>query len=276
VSGGALVLISTPIGNLGDLSPRAVAELGRADVVACEDTRRTGRLLAHAGITAPKLLTVNDHTEIGAVSDVLARLDRGERVAVVSDAGMPGISDPGERLVAAAAAAGHTVEVVPGPSAAISALVISGLATGRFVFEGFLPRKGSGRSERLIELAGERRTIVLYEAPHRLARTLADLAAALGPTRGVVLARELTKLHEEIWRGSLAEAVARCAEVDPRGEYVLVVAGAPAPEAATDDELAEAVAEEIRAGRSTRDAVALVSGRFDVSRRRVYDLATRA
>jgi len=165
---------------------------------------------------------------------------------------------------------------VPGPSAALTALVISGLPTGRFVFEGFLPRKGSGRRERLVELAGERRTIVLYEAPHRLARTLADLAAALGPTRGVVLARELTKLHEEIWRGSLAGAVERCAEVDPRGEYVLVVAGAPAPEAATDDELAEAVAEEIRSGRSTRDAVALVSGRFDVSRRRVYDLATRA
>ncbi|MGZ4715537.1 MAG: 16S rRNA (cytidine(1402)-2'-O)-methyltransferase [Acidimicrobiales bacterium] len=275
MSPGALVLVGTPIGNLGDLSPRAVAELGRADAVACEDTRRTGRLLAHAGVTAPKLLTVNDHTEVAAVSDVLARLDRGERVAVVSDAGMPGISDPGERLVAAAAAAGHTIEVVPGPSAAVTGLVISGLASGRFVFEGFLPRKGSGRSARLVELAAERRTIVLYEAPHRLARTLADLAAALGPTRGVVLARELTKLHEEVWRGSLAGAVERCAEIEPRGEYVVVVAGAPAPVAATDDELAAAVAEEIRGGRSTRDAVALVSGRFDVSRRRVYDLANR-
>ncbi|MGZ4682353.1 MAG: 16S rRNA (cytidine(1402)-2'-O)-methyltransferase [Acidimicrobiales bacterium] len=275
MSPGALVLVGTPIGNLGDLSPRAVAELGRADAVACEDPRRTGRLLAHAGVTAPKLLTVNDHTEVAAVSDVLARLDRGERVAVVSDAGMPGISDPGERLVAAAAAAGHTIEVVPGPSAAVTGLVISGLASGRFVFEGFLPRKGSGRSARLVELAAERRTIVLYEAPHRLARTLADLAAALGPTRGVVLAREITKLHEEVWRGSLAGAVERCAEIEPRGEYVVVVAGAPAPVAATDDELAAAVAEEIRGGRSTRDAVALVSGRFDVSRRRVYDLANR-
>ena len=269
------MLIATPIGNLGDLSPRAVEELARADVVACEDTRRTGRLLAHAGVRAPKLLTVNDHTEVGAIDDVLARLDRGERGAIVSDAGMPGISDPGERMVAAAAAAGHAVEVVPGPSAAIAGLVLSGLATGRFVFEGFLPRKGSGRTERLAELAGERRTIVLYEAPHRLARTLADLAAALGPTRGVVLARELTKLHEEVWRGPLGRAVERCAEIEPRGEYVVVVAGAPAPVAATDDELAEAVAEEIRAGRSTRDAVALVSGRFEVSRRRVYDLATR-
>ena len=272
---GSLVLVATPIGNLGDLSPRAVVELGRADAIACEDTRRTGRLLAHAGVSAPKLLTVNDHTEVGAVGDILARLDRGERVAVVTDAGMPGISDPGERLVAAAAEAGHTIEVVPGPSAAVTGLVVSGLAAGRFVFEGFLPRKGSGRSERLVELAGERRTIVLYEAPHRLARTLTDLTAALGAERSVVLARELTKLHEEVWRGSLGDAVARCADVEPRGEYVVVVAGAPAPVAATDDELAAAVAAEIGAGRTTRDAVALVSGRYDVSRRRVYDLANQ-
>ena len=272
---GSLVLVATPIGNLGDLSPRAVVELGRADAIACEDTRRTGRLLAHAGVSAPKLLTVNDHTEVGAVGDILARLDRGERVAVVTDAGMPGISDPGERLVAAAAEAGHTIEVVPGPSAAVTGLVVSGLAAGRFVFEGFLPRKGSGRSERLVELAGERRTIVLYEAPHRLARTLTDLTAALGANRSVVLARELTKLHEEVWRGSLGDAVARCVDVEPRGEYVVVVAGAPAPAAATDDELAAAVAAEIGAGRTTRDAVALVSGRYDVSRRRVYDLANQ-
>jgi 16S rRNA (cytidine1402-2'-O)-methyltransferase len=270
------VLVATPIGNLADLAPRAVEELARADAVACEDTRRTGRLLAHAGVTTPKLLTVNDHTEVGAITDVLARLDRGERVVLVSDAGMPGISDPGERLVLAAATAGHAVEVVPGPSAALAGLVVSGMATGRFVFEGFLPRKGSGRSERLAELAGERRTIVLYEAPHRLARTLADLAEALGPTRGVALARELTKLHEEVWRGSLAGAIERCAEVEPRGEYVVVVAGAPPPVSATDDELADAVADEIARGRSTRDAVTLVAGRFAVSKRRVYDLANRS
>ena len=274
-SAGALVLVATPIGNLGDLSPRATAELTRADAIACEDTRRTGRLLAHFGIDRPKLLVVNDHTEQAAVTEVLARLGRGERVAVVTDAGMPGISDPGEQLVAAAAAAGHVVEVVPGPSAAINGLVASGLPTGRFVFEGFLPRKGSGRSQRLAELAGERRTIVLYEAPHRLARTLADLAAALGADRPVVLARELTKLHEEIWRGSLSEGIDRCAEVEPRGEYVLVVEGAPAPVAATDDDLVAAVATEIAAGRSTRDAVTVVAGRFGVSRRQVYDLATR-
>jgi len=272
---GTLVLVATPIGNLGDLSPRAVAELGRADAIACEDTRRTGRLMAHAGVDRPKLLVVNDHTEESAVAEVMKRLGWGERVAVVTDAGMPGISDPGERLVAAAAAHGYTVEVVPGPSAAVAGLVASGLPTGRFVFEGFLPRKGSGRAERLAELAGERRTIVLYEAPHRLARTLDDLTAALGPERRVVLARELTKLHEELWRGTLGGAVERCDEVEPRGEYVLVVDGAPEPVAATDDDLGAAVSAEIAAGRSTRDAVTVVAGRFGASRRRVYDLANR-
>jgi len=274
-SAGALVLVATPIGNLGDLSPRAVEELGRADAIACEDTRRTGRLLAHFGVDKPKLIVVNDHTEAMAVADVMARLGHGERVAVVTDAGMPGISDPGEQLVAAAAAGGHRVEVVPGPSAAVNGLVASGLPTGRFVFEGFLPRKGSGRSERLAELAGERRTIVLYEAPHRLARTMADLAASLGGDRRVVLARELTKLHEDLWRGSLAEAVERCAEVEPRGEYVLVLDGAPEPVAATDDDLAAAVAAEVASGRSTKDAVTVVAGRYGASRRRVYDLANR-
>ncbi len=276
MSAGALVLVATPIGNLDDLSPRAAAELARADVVACEDTRRTGRLLAHLGVRAARLVVVNDHTEAAAVADVLARLDRGERVAVVTDAGMPGVSDPGERLVRAAVTAGHVVEVVPGPSAAITALVGSGLPTGRWVFEGFLPRTGSGRSQRLVDLAAERRTIVLYEAPHRLARTLADLADALGADRQVVVARELTKLHEQIWRGGLGQAVQRCAEVAPRGEYVLVVAGAPPPADVSDEELADAVAREVAGGRSTRDSVALVAGRFGVARRRVYDLATRS
>jgi 16S rRNA (cytidine1402-2'-O)-methyltransferase len=275
VTPGVLVLVATPIGNLGDLSPRAVAELSRADAIACEDTRHSGRLLAHAGIDAPKLLTVNDHTEATAVADILARLGRGERVAVVSDAGLPGVSDPGELLVAAAADSGFRVEVVPGPSAGVAGLVASGLPAGRFVFEGFLPRKGSGRSERLVELAGERRTLVLYEAPHRLARTLADLADALGGDRRVVLARELTKLHEEIWRGTLADAVARATDVTPRGEYVVIVDGAPPPVDATDDELVEALAQAVAAGRSTRDATALVAGRFGVPKRRVYDLATR-
>jgi 16S rRNA (cytidine1402-2'-O)-methyltransferase len=269
----ALVLVATPIGNLGDLSPRAAEELAAADVVACEDTRRTGRLFAHLGVAAPAMLVVNDHTEARAVRDVLGRLDQGQRVVVVSDAGMPGISDPGERLVAAASAAGHRVEVVPGPSAALVGLVASGLPTGRFVFEGFLPRKGSGRSERLAAVAAERRTVVLYEAPHRLARTLADLIGACGTTRRVALARELTKLHEEVWRGSLASALERCAEIEPRGEYVVVLDGAPEPPAADDDAIRSALTEARRDGATTRDAVAEVASVLGVSRRRVYDLA---
>ena len=270
---GALVLIGTPIGNLGDLSPRAVEALASADVICCEDTRRTGRLLQHAGLERRPLLTVNDHTETGAIGDVLERLARGEVVAVVSDAGMPGISDPGERLVRAASTEGHRVEVVPGPSASLTALVASGLPTGRFVFEGFLPRKGSGRTARLAELVGERRTVVLYEAPHRLARTLADLAVTCGAERCIVLGRELTKLHEELWRGTLHEAVERAATVEPRGEYVLVLHGAPEPEGATDADIVVAVDQERAAGATTRDAVAAVAGRLGVGRRRVYDLA---
>lgn len=271
---GRLTLVGTPIGNLGDLTPRAVDALAAADLVCCEDTRRTGRLLQHAGVRATALRVVNDHTEDGAVAEVLQRLGAGERVAVVSDAGMPGISDPGERLVAAAVAAGFAVEVVPGPSAAITGLVASGLPAGRFVFEGFLPRKGSGRGERLAALAPERRTVVLYEAPHRVARTLADLVEACGGERRVVLARELTKLHEECWRGSLAEAVAHVAEVAPRGEYVVVLDGAPAPVEVTDADIASALAEARSMGASTRDAVAEVARALGLSKRRVYDLAT--
>ncbi|HEX2574790.1 MAG TPA: 16S rRNA (cytidine(1402)-2'-O)-methyltransferase [Aquihabitans sp.] len=272
--GGRLVLVGTPIGNLGDLAPRAIEALASADLVCCEDTRRTGRLLQLAGIRAAALRVVNDHTEAGEVADVLAHLGRGERVAVVTDAGMPGISDPGEQLVAAAVAAGFAVDVVPGPSAAIAALVVSGLPAGRFSFEGFLPRKGAGRAERVAAVAGERRTVVLYEAPHRVARTLADLLAACGPDRRVVLARELTKMHEEAWRGTLAEAVVRAAEVEPRGEHVLVLEGAPAPPAVTDDEIVAALARARRGGASTRDAVAEVVDELAVPKRRVYDLAT--
>jgi 16S rRNA (cytidine1402-2'-O)-methyltransferase len=271
---GRLVLVGTPIGNLEDLSPRAVAAMRDADVLVCEDTRRTGRLLQAAGVRAKALLAVHDHNEVHQIGPLLERMQRGETVAVVTDAGMPGISDPGERLVRATAEAGIEVVVVPGPSAAIAGLVASGLPTGRFAFEGFLPRSGSGRTERLASLAGERRTIVLYEAPHRLARTLADLAAALGGSRRCALARELTKLHEEVWRGTLDDAVARCASVEPRGELVVVVDGAPELASATDDDLRAALARLFADGATTRDAVAEVASSFEVSKRRVYELAT--
>jgi len=274
-----LVLVATPIGNLGDLSPRASAALAEADCICCEDTRRTGRLLSLAGIERRRgvpLVRVDDHTEAGRIDDVLARLRRGERVVVVSDAGMPGIADPGERLVQAAAAEGLAVEVVPGPSAAVTGLVTSGLATGRFAFEGFLPRRGSGRADRLAELRDERRTIVLYEAPHRLARTLADLAEALGAGRQVALARELTKLHEEVRRSTLGQAAEWAASGEPVGEFVVVVEGAPPPAPAGDDEVAAAVRAALDAGRSPRDAAAEVAAALGVPKRRAYDVAIRA
>jgi 16S rRNA (cytidine1402-2'-O)-methyltransferase len=270
-----LVLVGTPIGNLGDLSPRAVEALRAARAICCEDTRRTGRLLQHAGIERRPLIVVNDHTEVQAIAGVLDRLARDERVAMVTDAGMPGISDPGERLVRAAAQAGHTVEVVPGPSAAVTALVASGLPTGRYAFEGFLPRKGSGRSARLTELAAERRTVVLYEAPHRLVRTLTDLGQACGDQRRVALGRELTKLHEEVWRGTLAEALAHLEDHPPRGELVIVLDGAPAPEAATPADVDDAVSARLTAGDSARDAAATVAAQLGVPKRLAYAAALR-
>jgi 16S rRNA (cytidine1402-2'-O)-methyltransferase len=272
---GALVLIGTPIGNLGDLSPRAVEELARADVVACEDSRRTGRLLQHAGVRARELLVVNDHNEAQRVGEVLARLVRGDRVAVVTDAGMPGISDPGERLVRAAARDGHTIEVVPGPSAAVAALVASGLPTARFVFEGFLSRKAGARRQRLAQLVDDERTLVFYEAPHRLAATLADLSDVLGAWRQVAVARELTKLHEEVWRGHLNEAAAWAAETPPRGEIALVVQGALPPGPADEADVEAAVRARLEAGDSARDAAATVAAELGVPKRQAYAVANR-
>jgi 16S rRNA (cytidine1402-2'-O)-methyltransferase len=273
---GRLVLVGTPIGNLGDLSARAVEALTEADTIACEDTRRTRALLSHLGLPAGRrLVAVHDHNEAAAVRDLLDRLDRGERVVVVTDAGMPGISDPGERLVAAAAAAGHVVEVVPGPSAVLAALVVSGLSTSRFCFEGFLPRKGSARTKQLAELAAEPRTIVLFEAPHRVRQAVADLAAAAGGTRRVALARELTKLHEEVWRGTLGGAVEHLAAKEPRGEYVLVVDGAPPAAPPGEADVEAALRARLEAGSDKRSAVAEVTTSLGVPKRMVYDIALR-
>jgi len=270
---GRLVLVGTPIGNLGDLSPRALEALGQAAVVACEDTRRTGRLLSHFGIASPTYIVVNEHTEGDAAERVIGHVQRGDVVVLVSDAGMPGVSDPGEFLVSRAIAAGVTVEVVPGPSAVLHALVASGLTTSRFVFEGFLPRKGSGRALRLRELSQEHRTAVLFEAPHRLQKTLNDLADVCGGERRIVLARELTKLHEEIWRGTVSGAIERCAEIDPRGEYVLVLDGAPPAAEPTEVEIREAVELALGRGLSKKDAAAEVAELFAVARNRVYEIA---
>ncbi len=271
---GTLVLVSTPIGNLGDLPPRAVEALAGAALICCEDTRRTGKLLAHAGVRGVRMAVTNEHTEHGRIAEVLDLLAAGRTVAVVTDAGTPGISDPGERLVRAAIDAGHAVSAVPGPAAFTMAMVVSGLPTSRFVMEGFLPRSGAERARRLAEVAGEPRTVVLYEAPHRVARTVADLVAACGPDRHVVLARELTKLHEEVWRGTLAEAVAHLATGEPRGEYVVVLAGAPPAAAADDDSIRTALLDALADGESRSSAVATVVATLGVAKRRVYDIAT--
>jgi 16S rRNA (cytidine1402-2'-O)-methyltransferase len=271
-AGGRLVLVATPIGNLGDLSPRAVEALGAAVLVCCEDTRRTGRLLQHAGVAAPRLAVCNEHTERARIAEVLAALGDGGDVAVVTDAGTPGISDPGERLVRAVADAGYEITSVPGPTALVAALVTSGLATGRFAFEGFLPRSGSARRDRLAELATERRTIIVYEAPHRVLGTLADLATALGDDRPVAVARELTKLWETIVRGTLGSIAGDLGE--PRGEYVLVVAGTPDASAQPDDDaIRAALRAELADGVTTRDAASSVARRLGVPKRVVYALA---
>jgi 16S rRNA (cytidine1402-2'-O)-methyltransferase len=268
-----IVLVATPIGNLGDLSARAVDTLRRADVIACEDTRRTRQLLSHAGIPAPTLVAVHDHNEVRRIGSLLEHARAGRTVAVVSDAGLPGISDPGERLVRAAVESGIAVSVVPGPSAALAALVISGLPTGRFCFEGFLPRKGSGRRARLAALADETRTTVLFEAPHRLAETIDDLVAACGEDRRIVLVRELTKRFEEIWRGSVGDAAAHVDAVPPRGEYALVLEGAPPMAAATDDEVRAALAARLAAGDTRKAAVGAVATALHVPKRRVYEIS---
>lgn len=268
-------MVATPIGNLGDLSPRAAEALAGADVVACEDTRHTRKLLTHAGITGRPLLAVHDQNEGERVPRVLGLLGQGRQVALVSDAGMPAVSDPGRLLVAEVIAAGHDVVVIPGPSAGVAALVASGLPTARWVFEGFLPRTGAERARRVAEVAAERRTIVLYEAPHRVRRTVEDLAAACGPGRRVALARELTKRHEEVWRGSLGEAAAHLAASEPRGEFVIVLDGAPEALPAGDEEIEAALTARLEDGESRRRSVDAVAAELALPRRRVYDIALR-
>ena len=275
-SEGALILVATPIGNLGDLAPRAVETLRDAHVIAAEDTRRTRALLSHAGVPAGRrLVSVHAHNERARAAELVQRIRSGDRVAYVCDAGMPGISDPGERLVRVCLDAGLRVELVPGPSATLSALVLSGLPTARFVVEGFLPRSGRDRAERLAEVAREPRTIVIFEAPHRVGATIADLAAVCGDERRVAIARELTKLYEEVWRGTLGDAVVHVDACEPRGEHVLVVEGAPPAGEVDDDSLESAVARELASGASARDAAAAVVRDLGVAKRRAYDVAIR-
>ena len=274
-AGGAIVLVATPIGNLGDLSPRAVETLAAADIIACEDTRRTGKLLELSGIQSPKLVCLNEHTEEEVTSELISRAQHGQLVAVATDAGSPGISDPPGPLVAAAHAAGVTVSVIPGPSAVTAALPLSGLAANRFVFEGFLPRKGTARSQRLAALAREPRTIVLFEAPHRLLHTLEDLIQALGPDRPAALARELTKLHEEVVSATIGELAAQIAggAIPAKGEFVLVLQGSPEHPEPTDEAILAALTAERADGATRSEAAQRVADAYGIPKRRVYALA---
>ena len=270
---GALVLVATPIGNLGDMSQRAVGALKDAEIICCEDTRHSGKLLSHFGVSGKKLIVINEHTEYDAREEIVGLVASGKSVALITDAGTPGISDPGERLVVAVVNAGLKVSAIPGPSALTMALVTSGLPTSRFVFEGFLPRSGAERTERLAMATTESRTTIYYEAPHRLIKTLSDLTTACGAVRRVVIARELTKLHEEIWRGTLQDANMRFSETEPRGEFVIILEPAKPPAPPTNEELLDAIRAEIAKGVSRKDSAARVSARFGVAKRTVYELA---
>lgn len=269
---GTLWLVGTPIGNLGDFSARARETLARVDVVACEDTRRTRALLTHFEINAPRLVSFFDGNERRRVPEILKFLREGSDVALVSDAGNPGISDPGYLLVAACVEAGLSVDAIPGPSAAITALMLSGLPTDRFVFEGFLPRSSGVRRRRLSELAADARTLIFYESPRRVAGFLEGALEILGDRRAAV-ARELTKLHQEVIRGRVSELSRQAGEI--RGEVVVVVEGAPQEEAPDLEALAAQV-ESLRAdGLSRRDAATQVANESGVSKRALYERSLR-
>lgn len=267
---GRLILVATPIGNLDDLSPRAAAVLAEADTIAAEDTRHSRTLLERVGSRA-RMRSYHDHNEDARIPELLDRVAAGETVAVVTDAGTPGLADPGFALVRAAVERGLRVEAVPGPTAALTALVLSGLPMDRFAFEGFLPRKAGPRDRRLTELAADPRTLVFYLAPHRAADELAAMATAFGE-RPAALARELTKRYEEVWRDTLPELAERASGERIRGEVTLVVAGAPAEPAEAPDaeELVERVRDLVASGESKRDAIARVARLTGVARRDVY------
>ena len=265
---GRLFLVGTPIGNLGDLTERARDTLAAADLVAAEDTRRTGKLLAHLGIRA-RMVSLFEGNERERSERLLEELRGGAQVALVSDAGMPSVSDPGFRLVRACAEEGIEVRVVPGPSAVTAALAISGLPMDRWVFEGFLPRRAAERRARLRELANDRRTVVLFESPRRLVATLREVLEELGD-RGVAVARELTKLHEQVVRGRVSEALEVFADAEPRGEVVVVLEGVP-PAAAPLEELVVEARALVEGGMRKRDAATDVAARRGGSANAIYE-----
>jgi 16S rRNA (cytidine1402-2'-O)-methyltransferase len=275
MSGGVLVLAGTPIGDRRDAAPRLATELADADVVAAEDTRRLRRLCHHLGVEPRgRVVSFHEHNETERSTVLVEALRRGERVLVVTDAGMPSVSDPGYRLVTAAVAAGARVTGVPGPSAVLLALAVSGLPVDRFCFEGFLPRKDGERARALAALATERRTMVFFEAPHRLARTLAAMAEAFGAGRAAAVCRELTKTHEEVRRGTLSELV-EWADDGVRGEVTVVVGGARGPVADVGSQV-PGILERVSAGERLKDVCAEVAEATGLSRKALYDAAISA
>jgi 16S rRNA (cytidine1402-2'-O)-methyltransferase len=274
---GLLVLAATPIGQVADASPRLAAELGRADVVAAEDTRRLRRLVTDLGVEVHgRVVSYFDGNEAGRTAGLLESLLAGQRVLLVTDAGMPSVSDPGYRLVAAAVEAGVRVTAVPGPSAVLTAVAVSGLPVDRFCFEGFLPRKPGERARRLAELADETRTMVFFEAPHRTGATLEAMAEAWGGDRPASVCRELTKTHEEVVRGGLAELAGWAAD-GVRGEVTLVVSGRTGPAVVPSGpaEVAELVAAEETSGVPRKEAIRSVAQRTGLPKREVYDAVHR-
>ncbi|HWE55855.1 MAG TPA: 16S rRNA (cytidine(1402)-2'-O)-methyltransferase [Acidimicrobiales bacterium] len=272
---GRLVVVGTPIGNLEDMSPRGVRALREATTIYCEDTRRTRKLLSALAIPAPPLHRLDRHTERNVAARVCAQVEAGAVVAVVSDAGMPTISDPGSDLVKGVASSGLPTEVVPGPCAVSAALALSGFPAGAYRFAGFLPRKGRDRNEVLETIAAEPAAVVVYESPHRVAATIADLAAVCGGDREVAAAKELTKLHEQVWRGPLSDGPGWFAGVELKGEWVIVVG--PRPEAdpvvVDADDISVALAARLERGTDRRTAVAEVAQLLGQPKRVVYQVA---
>jgi 16S rRNA (cytidine1402-2'-O)-methyltransferase len=268
-----LYVVGTPIGNLEDMTFRAVRILQTVDIIAAEDTRHTGKLLQHFEIKTPQI-SYHEHNRTSRIPELLEHLTNDKAIALVSDAGMPGISDPGYELVKACIEAGIAVVPIPGASAAITALSAAGLPTDRFVFEGFLPAKTQQRREHLESLQTESRTLIFYESPHRLRDTLQDLAEVLGSDRQIVLGRELTKLYEEFWRGTIAEAIAHYTQRDPQGEYTLVLAGiSPSHPQLTEEELKTELKQLITQGISRSQASRQLAKFTSLPRRQLYQLA---
>jgi 16S rRNA (cytidine1402-2'-O)-methyltransferase len=273
---GALALVATPLGNLGDLSARALELFRTAKVIYCEDTRHSRVLFSANDIpTGGRLESLHEHNEVAQSAHIVERVRAGELVVLISDAGTPGISDPGSRAVEAVVAAGLRVSTAPGPSAVVAALTVSGLATDRFVMEGFAPRKAGERADRYGDWAREERTIVFYESPQRVTATLGELAAVL-PDRRVAVVRELTKIHEEVIRGTVTEVAHILRDRDVLGEIVVVLEGAPKQARADDGVILSALEEQWNDGATTRDAVDFVAEALGAARRDVYQLALEA